>query len=75
MYYIQRDDAFGTAENAARENNLDPKIGQIKIYTIKTVEKIGLSIDWTIFRLVLKITINELIILNYLKGLITEKKQ
>ena len=42
-------DAFGMpAENAARENNLDPKVWTNKnIFTMKTqLKKLGLSIDW-----------------------------
>ena len=41
-------DSFGMpAENAARQNNLDPKIGRVNISTMKSqLKKLGLSIDW-----------------------------
>ena len=34
------------AENAAKENNLDPKTGQKKISKENSTKKLGLSIDW-----------------------------
>ena len=41
-------DSFGMpAENAAKENNLDPKNGQTKYFKNEiTIKKLGLSIDW-----------------------------
>ena len=55
-------DAFGMpAENAARENNLDPKDWTNKnISTMKSqLKKLGLSIDWEEkFQLAQKITTN-----------------
>ena len=41
-------DSFGMpAENAAKQNNLDPKDWTKKYWNYeKTIEKLGLSIDW-----------------------------
>ena len=34
------------AENAARQNNLDPKVDRKNISVMKAQLKLGLSIDW-----------------------------